>query len=136
MSKNDGNSRVSPRRRCAPSLPKKARPRTDYGPLLDLHVRSHSLPAGIPEFRFHPVRRWRFDRAWPDQRVAIEIEGGVFVQGRHTRGPAFEADCVKYATALTLGWRVLRVTPRQVKSGLAVGWLAELLAHPAAPGRS
>lgn len=126
---------MSPRRRCAPLSPSpKKRPRIDYGPTLDLHVRSHDLVAGIPEYRFHPTRRWRFDRAWPQQRVAVEIEGGVFVQGRHTRGPAFEADCEKYAAALVLGWRVLRVTPRQVKDGRAIGWLAELLRRSKSDG--
>ena len=34
------------------------------------------------EWKFHPVRRWRFDYAFPDFRVALEVEGGVFTGGR------------------------------------------------------
>lgn len=31
----------------------------------------------IPEYRFHPTRKWRFDFAIPHIKVAIEIEGGL-----------------------------------------------------------
>ena len=79
------------------------------------------------EFRFHPKRMWRFDFAIPARRFAVEIEGGVFVNGRHSRGKAYEADCEKYAEALILGWLVLRVTTDQVKRGEAISWLQQAL---------
>ena len=64
----------------------------------------------ILEHRFHPVRLWRFDLAWPDSRVAVECEGGVYTRGRHTRGKGFEADCEKYNAATARGWKVFRCT--------------------------
>lgn len=67
-----------------------------------------------PEYRFHPVRRWRFDFAVPEHMLAIEVEGGSYVQGRHTRGKGFAADMEKYNTATLMGWSVLRYTPQQV----------------------
>lgn len=77
--------------------------------------------AGIPEpaleHRFHPVRKWRFDLAWPEAKVALEIEGGVWVQGRHTRGSGFEADLEKYNVAQLMGWMVLRYSTGQIKAG-------------------
>ena len=79
------------------------------------------------EFRFHPQRMWRFDFAIPAKLFAVEIEGGVFVNGRHSRGKAYEADCEKYAHALILGWRVLRVTTDQVKRGEAIAWAQKAL---------
>jgi hypothetical protein len=80
----------------------------------------NGLPAGaVAEFRFHPTRRWRFDWAWPSQKVALEIEGGAWTRGRHTRGKGFVRDMEKYNQAVLLGWRVLRVTPKQVTSGEA-----------------
>ena len=85
------------------------------------------LPRPTPEYRFHPVRKWRFDLAFVPDRIAIEIDGGVFVQGRHSRGAGVESDCEKYAEAMLLGWRVLRVTPRMVKDGRAVTWIQQLL---------
>lgn len=72
------------------------------------------------EHRFHPVRRWRFDFAWPDCLIAAEIEGGQWIQGRHNRGAGFEADCEKYSEAALLGWRIFRFTPAMVKSGYAL----------------
>lgn len=78
------------------------------------------LPAGaVAEYRFNPTRRWRFDWAWPDARIALEIEGGAWTQGRHTRGSGFLADMEKYNAAGLAGWRVFRVTPQQFDSGEA-----------------
>ena len=65
------------------------------------------------EFRFHPVRRWRFDFAIPELKLAIEIEGGSWTQGRHTRGKGYQGDIEKYNTAQLMGWKILRYTPQQ-----------------------
>ena len=65
------------------------------------------------EYKFHPVRKWRFDYAIPDLMIAIEIEGGSWVQGRHTRGKGYQGDMEKYNTAQLMGWKVLRYTPEQ-----------------------
>ena len=65
----------------------------------------------VRELKFHPVRRWRFDYAIPEHKIAVEVEGGVWTQGRHTRPRGFLGDMDKYNTATALGWRVLRVTP-------------------------
>ena len=62
----------------------------------------------VKEFRFHPVRRWRFDYAIPEALVAIEVEGGIYAGGRHVRGAGYEKDCQKYNEAQLLGWIVLR----------------------------
>ncbi len=72
------------------------------------------LPEPVLEHRFHSVRRWRMDFAWPDHKVALEVEGGVYSGGRHTRGKGFEADMVKYSTAASMGWLVLRCQPKDV----------------------
>lgn len=63
------------------------------------------------EFRFHPERKWRFDFAWPEQKVAVEVDGGVFSGGRHTRGMGFIRDCEKLNMACEMGWKVLRYQP-------------------------
>ncbi len=66
------------------------------------------------ELKFHPVRRWRFDFAHTESKTAIEIEGGAFAAGRHTRGTGFIGDMAKYNSAAELGWCVLRYTPQQM----------------------
>lgn len=68
----------------------------------------------VKEFKFHPERRWRFDYAIPAYKVALEVEGGVWTQGRHTRPQGFLGDIEKYNTATLLGWRVFRTTPDEL----------------------
>lgn len=79
------------------------------------------------EYRFDAKRRWRLDFAWPDRKLAVEVEGGIWTDGRHTRGSGFEADCEKYAHLAISGWRLIRCTPGQIKSGVALSWIREAL---------
>ena len=76
----------------------------------------------VREYQFAPDRRWRFDFAWPESRVAVEIEGGTWIGGAHNRGRHFSEDCEKYSVAAALGWRVIRATTDQVRSMQAFGW--------------
>lgn len=78
---------------------------------------AHGLPEPVTELKFHPLRKWRFDYAWPLQMVALEVEGGVFAGGRHTRGRGFVADMEKYNAAAVLGWKLIRCTPQQLSRG-------------------
>jgi len=55
--------------------------------------------------------------------VALEVDGGVWVQGRHSGGVGFERDAEKMSEAAVLGWRVIRVTPAMVRSGAAAGFV-------------
>ena len=90
-------------------------------------IEAAQLPTPDLEHRFHPSRRWRFDFAWIGQHLALEVEGGTWNGGRHTRGSGFEADTEKYNAATLEGWRVLRVTGNQVKKGQALVWLEQAL---------
>lgn len=87
------------------------------------------LPAPEREFRFHETRRWRFDYAWPEARVAVEVEGGIYAGGRHTRGAGYEEDTKKYNAAAIRGWLLLRYTPRRLLD--AIPEIAEALASRA-----
>ena len=65
------------------------------------------LPEPIREFRFSSKRKWRFDFAWPEAMLAVELHGGTYTQGRHTRGAGFAKDREKINAAQVLGWTVL-----------------------------
>ena len=88
--------------------------------LLATHIKWAGLPVPRREFRFHPIRRWRADFAWPDRKLLVEVEGGVWSQGRHVRGRGFQGDCQKYNAAAMGGWMVLRFTPDMVLDGSAI----------------
>ena len=74
----------------------------------------------VTEYRFHESRKWRFDFAWPDQMLAVEIEGLTHDGGRHQRIAGFIADLEKYEQAMIDGWTVYRVSASMVKSGRAL----------------
>jgi hypothetical protein len=77
----------------------------------DMHptvLKSYGIP--VPEIdtiKFHPKRKWRFDFAWPQQKVALELHGGVWNGGHHVRGQGFIDDREKMRAAQELGWIVL-----------------------------
>ena len=77
-------------------------------------VFASNLPAPIEEHRFAKGRRWRFDRAFLPEKVAVELEGGVYANGRHTRASGFIGDCDKYNRAAIEGWLVLRFTTKHL----------------------
>jgi len=66
------------------------------------------------EYRFHPTRRWRFDFAWPQKMVAVECDGIIWKAcgGRHNT----DADREKINTAVSMGWRVLRFSGKQIRN--------------------
>jgi hypothetical protein len=85
------------------------------------------VPAPEPEYRFWPGRKFRFDYAWPAFKVALEVEGGAFSGGRHTRGSGFRKDAEKYSEAAAMGWRIIRVLPEQLCEARTLGWVARSL---------
>lgn len=101
----------------------------------------HDLPRPEPDYKFHPTRGWEFDRAWPGQRIAVELEGGAYgpevrcqncgstvravrkdgtpgaavhIGGAHNRFTRFLGDAEKYNAAAVAGWLVLRFVHEDV----------------------
>lgn len=95
-----------------------------------LHVRAEKLIEPMREYAFARPRRWRFDFAWPEQKLAVEIEGGVWTNGRHTRGSGFVADTEKYNAAALLGWKVLRFHTNAVMDGTAINTIVPIVRQP------
>jgi len=65
---------------------------------------------GVPEperqYRFHETRRWRFDFAWPSERVAVEVSG----ETAHAHWRNMTTDAEKANAAVLGGWRLLVFT--------------------------
>lgn len=87
----------------------------------ELLLKAHRIPFQR-EHRFHPVRRWRFDfvilktaYSEPEElKIAVEIEGGIFTNGRHNRSTGALGDMQKYNSAVLNGWRLLRYGTGQI----------------------
>jgi very-short-patch-repair endonuclease len=84
--------------------------------LLEAQILTAGLPQPVKEYKLIPYRRFRCDFAYPDIKLAIEVEGGTWSGGRHTTGSGFEKDCEKYNEAAILGWTVIRVTGKMINS--------------------
>lgn len=113
----------------AAKKPSKPKPKKLGGITFAQQCQFAGLPTPISEYTFHPLRKWRFDFAFVDAKIALEIEGGAFLKdgGRHTRGAGFRNDLEKYAEAAILGYRVIRVLPEQVENGQALTWIERAL---------
>lgn len=70
------------------------------------------------EWQFHPERRWRFDYALPELKIAIEIDGGLFTGGRHSGGIGQLKDLEKMNEAASRGWLVFHYTPEDKFSAI------------------
>jgi very-short-patch-repair endonuclease len=95
--------------------------------LFPAYCKAAGLPVPVAEYRFTMLRRWRFDWAWPTHRIALEVEGAVWVQGRHTRGSGFVKDMEKYNTAAAMGWRIIRCQPQDLLTEQTLNYLRAAL---------
>jgi very-short-patch-repair endonuclease len=79
------------------------------------------------EFEFHPKRKWRADFHLVDKKILVEVEGGIWTGGRHTRGKGYLGDLEKYNAATMMGFQVIRFSTDQVKSGLAIQQIEKMV---------
>ncbi len=96
--------------------------------LLTIQIRGLNLPRPEYEFRFAPPRRFRFDLCWKERLIAVEVDGGGWIRGRHHRPKGHASDCEKRNLATELGWDVYTYVPEQIESGEAVRQIQRVLA--------
>ena len=82
----------------------------------------HPVNQPVREYVFHPMRKWRIDFCWPDQKLAVEIESSV-----HRIKSRFASDLDKYNALQKDGWTLLRYSAKMVKSGEAINDVLEIL---------
>ena len=77
-------------------------------------LKQQGLPDPEAEHKFLDNRRFKFDYAYPEVKLAIEVEGGVWIKGRHNRASGYIKDMEKYNLANENLWHILRYTPQQL----------------------
>jgi very-short-patch-repair endonuclease len=84
---------------------------------LEKQLADRGITDYLREHRFHPERKWRFDFYFPEAKVAVEVDGGIYgaKPGRHNRGVGMEADNEKLNAAVSMGIVVLRFGPEALK---------------------
>jgi len=116
---------------------KKEKP--DYEAILAASLKAVKIGGWTTQYKFCKTRMWTADFCWENEKLRVEVEGGlrinvkkkdgtnVITPGRHTSEAGFTRDCIKYNEAAILGWRLLRVTGKQVNSGQALIWIERAL---------
>ncbi|WP_239224983.1 DUF559 domain-containing protein [Acinetobacter baumannii] len=94
--------------------------------LLATHLRACKI-GFEQEYKFHPKRKWRADFLITGTKILIEVEGGIWSGGRHTRGKGYLGDMEKYNEAAAMGYTVLRFSTEQVKAGVAIKQIEQLV---------
>lgn len=79
------------------------------------------------EFKFHPERKWKADFHLVGKKILVEVEGGIWSGGRHTRGKGYIGDMEKYNAATMMGFQVIRFSTDQVKSGHAIQQIEKMV---------
>jgi len=98
---------------------------TEVEDLFYSQLKDEEIVAPTREYKFLEDRKFRFDFAWFHMKVAVEIQGGVFIHGGHSTGLGITRDCEKLALANIDGWTVFQFTSAQVRSGQAIEWMKQ-----------
>lgn len=64
----------------------------------------------VAEYKGIPNRRFRFDYAHPESKVAIELNGGTWAKMGHSSGTGIKRDYEKLNLATAIGWRVFQLS--------------------------
>jgi very-short-patch-repair endonuclease len=128
VSRARGHRGVAALRAAAPAEAKLTRSEAERR-LIEL-VRAAELPEPQTNAK---VGGYEVDAVWPAERLVVEVDGFAFHGGRE----AFERDRLRDAELVAAGWRVQRVTWRQIvdEPVALVARLARGLSAAPAPGR-
>lgn len=109
-----------------PASVKKERVVSEGEAILSQHLRTLKIEFE-QEFKFHPTRKWRADFHLKGKKILVEVEGGIWSNGRHTRGKGYLGDLEKYNAATMMGYQVIRFSTEQVKSGSAIEQIEKMV---------
>lgn len=93
--------------------------RADLEEKLLYHIREAGLPEPVREYRIVDKPAFRYDFAWPEQRILCEVNGGTFRPGGHSTGVGIRRDARKLNTAQMLGWDLYVFTGDWLRGDIA-----------------
>lgn len=94
---------------------------------LALQIRALGLPEPVREYHAIKGRKFRFDFAWLEHRLLVEVNGGNWIRGRHARPLGLKNDYEKQNLAMLAGWRVMQFDTGMVENGEALEMIAKAL---------
>lgn len=102
-------------------------PPSDLERALAFQIRAKGLPEPQTEFLAIPGRKFRFDFAYPDQRLLVEVQGSIWKKGGHNTGTGMLRDMEKNNLAILNGWSILYVAEDHITCGQALQWITSAL---------
>lgn len=90
-------------------------------------IKAVGLPVPEREYHFSDTRRWRLDFAYPERKIGIEVQGGIYSRGAHSRGSGLERDYEKINTAQLMGYKVFQFSRKMIEDGMAVDTIIKAL---------
>jgi len=81
----------------------------------------------VREAQIIPHRKYRYDFYYPEANLCIEIQGGVWSNGAHSRPTGITRDYEKANLCVQHGFRLLQFDVKQVKSGDAVEFVRSII---------
>ena len=101
---------------------------SDLEDKLEFQLKSAKITGFTREYKFHSKRRWRLDFAWINQKIGVEVEGGIWLpRSGHNTGVGISRDVEKGNALTLLGWKLIRVTGKMIKNGEALVILEKML---------
>ena len=101
---------------------------SDLEDKLEFQLKSAKITGFTREYKFHSNRRWRFDFAWVDLNIGVDVEGGIWLpRSGHNTGVGISRDVEKGNALTLLGWKLIRVTGKMIKSGEALNIIEKLV---------
>ena len=100
----------------------------------DNHALAFTLTAAgvegwVREHEYAEGRKLRADFAWPEERLLVEVVGGIYTGQAHGSVSGILKDIDRLNEATLNGWRLLRVTPKMIKTGEALELVEKALAR-------
>jgi hypothetical protein len=98
---------------------RRAQHRSPYVTGAAAYCRVLAIPEPVGEHYFDDGRDWRFDLAWPEHAIALEVDGGIgSYQPSHMSRDRVRASIEKMNAAALAGWRVFHCEPANLALGL------------------
>lgn len=95
--------------------------------MLAFQIKAAGLPDPVRQHFYAPPRKLRADFAWPERRLLVEVQGGVFNRKAHGSITGVLADIDRLNAATIAGWHMLRFVPDQVKNGSALAVIESVI---------
>jgi very-short-patch-repair endonuclease len=111
--------------------------KTDIADLLADQCRLAGLPVPERDVPLVVGRKWLWDCVWANDRLCVEVHGGLHARLAHSTAEGVESDMEKRnALVLQGGWRQLDFSAGQVRSGYALKVITQVLTGVHAKSRS